>query len=106
MTTAIVFHWPAGSGSWGQQVAYLASLIAVALLLACGTDRTPLSPTGRPDLAAAAAGGRVQSADPTGQVATISTTGAMDLGNSIFSESRHQRAQLRQLPPCGERTRF
>jgi cytochrome c peroxidase len=83
MTTAMVSHRPAGSGSWGQRVS-LASVLAVALLPACGTDRTPLSPTGRPELAAAAAGGRVLSADPTGQVATISATGAIDLGNPFF----------------------
>ena len=63
MTAAMITSGRAGAGPLRHRIT-LASL-TVGLLLACGTDRTPLSPTGRPDLAAAAAAGRVRSDDPT-----------------------------------------
>jgi hypothetical protein len=59
-------------------------LAATALLLACGPDRTPLSPTSRPDLAAGVTGSLFLSPDPTGQIGTVSTNGAIDAGNPFF----------------------
>ena len=81
MTTLSVFHRLAWPGLWGQRVPLV--VVAGALLLACEPDRTPLSPS-RPDLAAGATGGIFLSPDPTGQIATVSTTGAIDPGNPFF----------------------
>ena len=83
MTTAILTHrqtWPGFRGKPGPQVL----LAATALLLACGPDRTPLSPTTRPDLAAGVTGSLFLSPDPTGQIGTVSTNGAIDAGNPFF----------------------
>ena len=83
MTTAILTHrqtWPGFRGKRVPQVL----LAATALLLACSPDRTPLSPTSRPDLAAGATGVLFLSPDPTGQIGTVSTNGAIDAGNPFF----------------------
>jgi cytochrome c peroxidase len=81
MTTPVVTHCPAWPGTWGPRVPL--ALVAGALLLACEPDRMPLSPS-RPDLAAGATGGIFLTPDPTGQIATVSTTGAIDPGNPFF----------------------
>ena len=62
----------------------LDALAAAALFVACGQDSVPLAPADPPALAARGAGGLTVSPDPTGQVATLSTAGSIDLGNPFF----------------------
>src|SRR6478736_10350555 len=62
----------------------LLPLAAAALLLACEPDRDPLSPADRPDAAAGSTGGLFLTANASGQMGTVSTTGAIDAGNAFF----------------------
>src|SRR5919112_4510637 len=62
----------------------LATLAAAALLLACGTDREPFSPTERPDAAASRTGDIFLTPNAAGQLGTVSTTGTIDRGNAFF----------------------
>ena len=62
----------------------LATLGAAALLLACEPDRSPLSPTERPDGAARRTGELFLTPNATGQMGTVSTTGSIDPGNAFF----------------------
>jgi hypothetical protein len=62
----------------------LLPLAAAALLLACEPDRDPLSPADRPDAAAGSTGGLFLTANASGQMGTVSTTGAIDAGNPFF----------------------
>lgn len=62
----------------------LASLAAAALLVACEPDRAPFSPAGPPDAAGRPTGDLFLTANATGQLGTISTTGTIDQGNAFF----------------------
>lgn len=62
----------------------LAPLAAAALLLACGPDRAPLSPTERPDDASRRTSELFLTPNATGQMGTVSTTGTIDAGNAFF----------------------
>jgi cytochrome c peroxidase len=62
----------------------LAPLAAVALLLACEPDRAPFSPVGPPDAAKRATGDLFLTANATGVMGTVSTTGTIDPGNAFF----------------------
>ena len=63
----------------------LATLAAAALLLACGPDQAPFSPTERPDAAAAPRTGNIfLTPNAAGQLGTVSTTGTIDRGNPFF----------------------
>ncbi|HET9710038.1 MAG TPA: hypothetical protein VFP39_17175, partial [Gemmatimonadales bacterium] len=65
----------------------LASTLAAVALLLTACDRSPVQPQ-LPELSAraiaAAVGNLFPTADPTGTVATYSTTGALDRGNPFF----------------------
>jgi cytochrome c peroxidase len=65
----------------------LVPLLAAASLLACGPDSAPLAPVnvaGTGVFAAAVMGGVFSTPDPTGQNATVSTAGSIDLSNPFF----------------------
>ena len=62
----------------------LAPVAAAALLLACEPDRTPLGPTERPEAAARRTSDVFLTTNATGQMGTVSTTGAIDAGNAFF----------------------
>ena len=72
------------SGGSGYRVR-VALVCATALVLACASDRAPTAPSGPPDFAAAAVkGGMFPFPDPSGQLATFSTSGSIDLSNPFF----------------------
>ncbi len=75
MTFAIVSSSPVGSR--------LIAVVMATVLLGCEPDRTPVSPS-LPALTADRAGSLVKSPDPSGQIATLSTTGSIDFGNPFF----------------------
>ena len=62
----------------------LAPLAAAVLLLACEPDQGPLSPTERPDAAGRPTSDIFLTANGTGQLGTVSTTGTIDAGNAFF----------------------
>jgi hypothetical protein len=68
----------------GYPLPILATLVVASVFLACERDRTPLAPPSGPALAADVVGDMSLSADPTGQVATRSTTGSFDLSGPFF----------------------
>ena len=64
-----------------------ASLVAVVtpiVLVGCGIDRAALSPADPPAIAADKSGGTLAFPDPSGQIATLSTSGSIDLSNPFF----------------------
>jgi hypothetical protein len=89
-----------------------ATLLAAWALAACERDRSPLGP------AAALAekiGNQVQFADPTGTVATYSTSGALDMSNPFFKSlgtngrscgTCHLPAEAFSLTPATAQARF
>jgi len=63
------------------------AMLAVAALAFAGCERSPVQPSPRglaANATAAAAGNLFPAADPSGTVATYSTSGALDLGNPFF----------------------
>ncbi len=62
----------------------LAAVVTAITLLGCETERTALSPASPPVLTADRTGEVVSLLDPTGRVATVSTTGSIDLSNAFF----------------------
>ena len=62
----------------------LVAVVTTTTLLGCDAERTALSPPSPPALTADKTGGIVKSPDPSGQIATLSTTGSIDLGNPFF----------------------
>src|SRR5258708_37825959 len=61
----------------------LAGVVTAIPLLGCETERTALSPASPPVLTADRTGEGVSLLDPTGRVATGSTTGSIDLSNAF-----------------------
>ncbi|HXI35204.1 MAG TPA: hypothetical protein VNH63_14065 [Gemmatimonadales bacterium] len=61
----------------------LVAVVAATTLSGCETDRTALSPAGPPGLTADKTG-VMMSADPSGQIGTVSTSGAIDRSNPFF----------------------
>lgn len=59
----------------------VSALLAAWALAACERDRAPLAP---PGLVGEKAGNQLQFADPSGSIATYSTSGALDMGNPFF----------------------
>jgi cytochrome c peroxidase len=59
-------------------------LVALALLSACDLDRGLPTPADQPSLSAHGSRGMSVSSDPSGEVATVSTRGSIDLGNPFF----------------------
>jgi cytochrome c peroxidase len=62
----------------------LVTSAAAVLLLACETDRAPLSPVTKSDAAADAKGQGARSPNPSGQLGTVSTRGGIGGGNAFF----------------------
>jgi len=60
------------------------AVVAPVVLIGCGTDRTALAPADLPAITADKSGGIISSRDPSGQIATLSTTGSIDLTNPFF----------------------
>jgi len=70
----------AGAILWFRLVA----VVTATTLLGCEAERTALSPASPPALTADRTGDMVVSRDPSGRVATLSTTGSIDLANPFF----------------------
>ena len=83
MSTAAVANPPAEPCASRHRLPIFALIIA-AVFAGCDRDRTPVSPASQPGLVADVVGGMFMSPDPTGQVATLSTTGSIDLTNPFF----------------------
>jgi len=62
----------------------VSALVALVPLTACDPDRGLPSPVSPPGLVAAASGDLSLSSDPSGQLATLSTTGSIDLSGPFF----------------------
>jgi len=60
------------------------AVVTTTTLLGCEAERTALSPASPPALSADRTGGGVSLRDPTGQIATVSTSGSIDLANPFF----------------------
>lgn len=69
-----------GAIRWVRFVVVVAPIVS----LGCGSERTALAPADPPALIADKVGGTVVFNDPSGQIATVSTTGSIDLGNAFF----------------------
>lgn len=62
----------------------LVVLVGATTSLGCETDRTALSPASPPGLTADKTSGIMMSPDPSGQIATVSTSGSIDGSNPFF----------------------
>ena len=83
MVNAVTCHALPAAGATRQRDLALA-LVALALLSACDLDRALPAPSAPPRLAADLVGDMSLSADPSGQMATVSTTGSIDQSNPFF----------------------
>lgn len=64
-----------------MRLRHVSLLLVLLLVVACEWDRAPLAPGG---ILAEKVGNQLQFADPSGSVATFSTTGAIDMGSPFF----------------------
>jgi cytochrome c peroxidase len=83
MTTAIEPHLRTPGLHWRHGLG-LTVLGAAVLILGCEPDRAPLSPTDRPEADAGGKSSSFLTSNPTGQMGTVSTAGAIELGNPFF----------------------